>query len=179
MMEVLNFGEVCIELNLGLMRFIFYSKENNNTESDLLKYVYKQRWINEFLWGNDELATYINTQLLSMNDVEVAKTCHSEANYVLLTTFQTNGFSVKCLVHDVTKPKTQTSNSSELSYLDQSKVFTRRKYPESDDLPDKSKRLLEWTLGENLLGDLCAKTYPPMKLIKKKNHYTTRKLVEL
>jgi hypothetical protein len=108
-------------------------------------------------------------------------------HYVLLTTFQTNGFSVTCLVHDVTKPKTQTSNSSELSYLDQSKVFTRRKYPESDDLPDKSK--IKKNVGVDFretfagapssLGDLSAKTYPPMKLIKKRNHYTTRKLAEL
>jgi hypothetical protein len=91
--------------------------------------------------------------------------------YVLQTTFQTNGFCIQCLVKDVTKPK-KGNLESNLSFMDQSKVFTRRKYPVSDEILDKSKvkKIVGWTLAKHLQEDLCAKIYPATKLMKKRNH---------
>ena len=78
--------------------------------------------------------------------------------YVLQTTFQTNGISVQCLVKDVTKPK-KGNLESDLSFMDQSKVFTRRKYPESDDLPEKSKveKIVGVDFGETFAGGFVCK----------------------
>lgn len=126
------------------------------SQGEFIKYILGDKLGGRFLCNT--IGEYLELQ--KTENFDRTKPASKRDKYVLLTTFQTDGFSIQCLVKDVTKPK-KPDLSSTLSYTQQALQITRRKYPKSDDLPNKANvtKIVGVDFGETYAGGFVCKEF--------------------